>query len=397
MRRSWSFRGGLAAAVVVAALVVPVAASAQGAFYQATAAEVSGGPAGSLIRDEAMNGAPLSATSTRILYRSTASDGKTIVPVSGVVIVSAGDPPAGGRPIVAWAHPTSGIVPKCAPSLAVFIYQQIQGLHELLQKGYVVVATDYPGLGTSEPHPYLVGVSEGNAVLDSIRAARQLLGAGASNKAALWGHSQGGQAVLYAADLAATYAPDLDIVGVAAAAPATEIGKLMMMDIGTSGGKNLTAMTLWTWNRYYGVPLDNVVLPAAIPLIDKLADICLESLVDMPGRMEIGKELQRGGLLSVDDITTIEPWKTYMDENTIGTLPPAMPVFIAQGTKDDTVDPSVTEAYMAELCAAGSRVAFYPMTGVGHLTAAKDSAGQAIAWMSDRFAGAPAPTSCPQN
>lgn len=390
------FRGGLGfLALIALAFVTGSHASAQGPFYNPTAAEVAGEP-GTLIRDEPMTGAPLDAVATRILYRSTDPNGE-VIPVSGVVIVPRTPAPAGGHPIVAWAHPTSGIIARCAPSMAIGIYSQIQGLRDMLQRGYIVVATDYPGLGTPEAHPYLVGVSEGNAVLDSIRAARQLLGAEASNKAALWGHSQGGQAVLYAADLAAKYAPDLDVVGVAAAAPATKIGTLMMDDIATSGGKNLTAMTLWSWNRYYGVPLDNVVVPSAIPHINKLAESCLESLVDIPERLMIGQELQKGGLVSVPDITKLEPWKTLMDTNTIGTLPPAMPVFIAQGTADDTVDPSVTTSYFHDLCAAKSDVAFYSMPGVGHLTAARDSAPQAIAWIADRFAGVAAPTSCPQH
>lgn len=78
----------------------------------------------------------------------------------------------------------------------------------------VVVAADYPGLGTPGMHPYLIGESEGRAVLDSVRAARDLPDAGASNRFAVWGHSQGGHASLYTGELAASYAPDLRLVGV---------------------------------------------------------------------------------------------------------------------------------------------------------------------------------------
>jgi hypothetical protein len=81
-----------------------------------------------------------------------------------VVIIPAGTVPPEGRPIIAWAHPTTGIVPHCAPSLAIFFFQQVQGLREMVRRGYIVAATDYPGLGTPGPHPYLVGVSEGRAV-----------------------------------------------------------------------------------------------------------------------------------------------------------------------------------------------------------------------------------------
>src|ERR1700759_2086308 len=98
------------------------AANAQGAFYRAPASEADGAP-GTLVRQEIIDGAPLGATAYRVLYRSTGLDNKPIL-VSGVVIVPPGDPPPGGRPIVAWAHPTSGVVPRCAPSLAIFLFEQ---------------------------------------------------------------------------------------------------------------------------------------------------------------------------------------------------------------------------------------------------------------------------------
>src|SRR6202789_3580909 len=183
------------------------AANAQTEFYRAPASEVAGAP-GTLVRQEVIEGAPLGATAYRVLYRSTGLDDKPIL-VSGVVIVPPGDPPPGGRPIVAWAHPTSGIVPRCAPSLAIFLFEQIQGLRSFVRDGYVVAATDYPGLGTEGPHPYLVGVSEARAVLDSVRAAQALPGVGDAHRFAVWGHSQGGQAALFTGLLAKSYAPDL--------------------------------------------------------------------------------------------------------------------------------------------------------------------------------------------
>ena len=122
----------------------------------------------------------------------------------------------------------------------------MQGLRDMVNRGYVVTATDYPGLGTAGPHPYLVGISEARAVLDSVRAARDMLGTGGGRRFAVWGHSQGGQASLYSGILGHSYAPDLDLVGIAAAAPATELAVLMADDLNSNGGRNLTAMTLWS-------------------------------------------------------------------------------------------------------------------------------------------------------
>ena len=50
-----------------------------------------------------------------------------------------------------------------------------------MDAGYVLAATDYQGLGTPGPHPYLVGAAEAMNALDSVRAARNLTEAGASS------------------------------------------------------------------------------------------------------------------------------------------------------------------------------------------------------------------------
>jgi hypothetical protein len=123
------FLFGIVAAVIAFAGCVEIA-QAQTAFYDAPASLRAGLP-GSLVRQEPMEGAPLGAATYRVLYRSTGLNDEPIV-VSGVVIVPPGPPPPGGRPIVAWAHPTSGIVPHCAPSLAIFLFQQIQGLRSMV-------------------------------------------------------------------------------------------------------------------------------------------------------------------------------------------------------------------------------------------------------------------------
>ncbi|MBV9999263.1 MAG: alpha/beta fold hydrolase [Verrucomicrobia bacterium] len=365
------------------------AALAQSAFYHALAAELPG-PPGTVIRAEPRPGAPLQAAAYRILYRSTGLKGEPIA-VSGIVIIPYGAVP--GRPIVAWAHPTSGIVPYCAPSLARFFFQQVQGLREMLRRGYIVVATDYPGLGTPGPHPFLVGVSEGRAVLDALRAARVLAGNGAGARVALWGHSQGGQAVLYAARLARDYAPELDVAGVAAAAPASELGVLLRDDLTSPGGKNLLAMTLWSWSRVFGVPINQVVAPAAMPAVTRLAQLCLESPIDILPRRAVGRALQRH-FLTVDHLTDVEPWRSLLAENTIGTLPPAIPVFLAQGTADDTIRPQVTLDYMRRLCAAGSKVRLLMLPGVGHAWIARDAADPVIEWISQRFARIAPPNDC---
>src|ERR1700722_18754519 len=93
-------------------------AHAQTPFYQASAQQLAG-PPGTIIRSEPMLFAPAGAQGHRGLSRSTRLRGEPIA-VSGVIVVPPGPAPSGGRPIVAWAHPTTGVVPHCAPSLALF-------------------------------------------------------------------------------------------------------------------------------------------------------------------------------------------------------------------------------------------------------------------------------------
>ena len=142
-----------------------------------------------------------------VLYRSTGVDGKPVA-VSGTVSVPKGQAPKGGWPVITWGHGTTGIADACAPSrdsasnpahgLIAYAYPLLQ---RWLKAGYAVVRTDYEGLGTPGDHPYLIGRSEGYSMLDTVRAARKLdkrLG----RRVIIAGHSQGGQAALWAASLA---------------------------------------------------------------------------------------------------------------------------------------------------------------------------------------------------
>src|ERR1700744_1495219 len=366
-------------------------ASAQTPFYNAPRSSLAG-PPGTIVRQERIDGAPLGAVAYRTLYRSTELKGEPIF-VSGVIVVPQGDPPAGGRPIVAWAHPTSGVTPRCAPSLAIFLFQQIQGLRSFIDRGYVVAATDYPGLGTPQTHPYLVGDSEARAVIDIVRAASSLPGAGGGIRFAVWGHSQGGQASLFTGMIAKSYAPELELAGVAAAAPATDLAALMKDDIGTSGGNNIMAMTLWSWHRVFDASLAKIVDPRAMQTLDRLARVCIEGPFALPARQKIGQALGQH-FLTVDQPADLEPWHSLLEKNSAGALPSDIPVFLAQGTTDQIINPSVTRDYMGKLCSAGSKVKLMILPNIGHGRAAQASTMAAVNWIADRFAGGAAPDDC---
>ncbi len=94
------------------------------------------------------------------------------------------------------------------------------------------------------------------------------------------------------------------------------------------------------------------------------------------------------------DPTEVEPWRGIMLRNTPGQAAAGAPVFIAQGTADTTVRPEITKRFGEALCKQGTRVSFIELPDVTHTFAAKNSVGQALAWMGERFRGAPAPSDC---
>ncbi|MBA3606771.1 MAG: lipase, partial [Acidimicrobiia bacterium] len=92
--------------------------------------------------------------------------------------------------------------------------------------------------------PYLVGESGAMNELDAVRAARSIDAADAGADVAVWGHSQGGHVALFTGQLAPVYAPELNIVGVAAGAPVPDLVELFKVNVATTVGKILISMAL---------------------------------------------------------------------------------------------------------------------------------------------------------
>jgi acetyl esterase/lipase len=360
------------------------------AFYSAPD-PIPAGKAGDVLRADPVEEGSDGARSWRILYRSTGMKGEPEA-VSALLVVPDGPAPAGGRSVVAWAHPTTGVVPDCAPSLQPNWRKTIPGLDLLVKAGVVVVATDYPGLGTPGVHPYLVGASEARAVVDSVRAARNVKEAAAGSRFAVWGHSQGGHAAVFTGQLAGTLAPELELVGVAAAAPATQLAELLEMDLGTKLGNVLAAEALWSWSKVFETPLSKVLHADAIPVVEKVAARCIrdpgEGIVAFADAMPL-----RNGFLSVR-MAAVEPWASIMKENSPGAARIAAPVFLSQGTIDSVVRSRVTATYGGVLCAQGTAVRYLLVPYESHFLVAFHTADQAVQWMGDRFAGKPAPDDC---
>ncbi len=400
-RRTWRWVRtlGLALAALVALAVVVVVIvlrraqpSHPGSFYSAPS-PLPSGPPGTIIRFEPLTDLPAGARGWKILYLSTSYTGKPTA-ISGAVFAPTTPAPHGGRHVVAWSQGTVGVASRCAPSLLSDAgAHAIDGLPAFLKAGDAVVATDYQGLGTPGPHPYLVGKSEAISVLDGVRAAHNLSEAGAGTAFVVWGVSQGGHAALFTGQYAASYAPDLKLIGVAAGAPASALIPLFQGKIGTDFGNLLAAFALDSWAQVYpDLKLDHIVTAAARPIVRNTATYCIHNMTQALPAVLHAKVLKIT-FLSKQPWET-EPWKSELETNTAGHMPIRAPLFIGQGATDPLVLPAVQAGFVKSLCTAGETVAYRTYPGVGHVDVGPAALSDVTAWIADRFAGKPAPNTC---
>jgi pimeloyl-ACP methyl ester carboxylesterase len=349
-------------------------------------------PAGTIIRSEMVSpdpGLPTGTRAWRVLYHSTSGSGGDLAE-SGVVVVPGGTPPPGGFPIVSWAHGTTGVASGCAPSVTGT--SPVPDLAAHIRSSQIVVATDYRGLGAPGRHPYLVGISEAQDVLDAARAARSLLGGAASNAVAVLGFSQGGQAALFAGEVAPSYAPELFLAGVAAVAPVTSV--LDLAPTGDqpppSGQSAFTAMVLYAWARHYGTfRLGSVLTPAGIADLSAVSSSCVNTIASLydavaPGRFFLPGWQARPAVQAANRA------------NRPGNAPTSAPILIVQGTADAVVPFAQTTRFVTrQLCSDQyDTVDYVAERGMGHSQALDQSTALIDRWLQARFSGKSGTDSC---
>ena len=368
----------------IAATILGIALSSTGAVAA---------PPGTLISADPVVETPGGMQAWKVRYWTTSDRGAEIE-VTGMVVAPREAMPQTPRKVLAWTHGTSGVASKCAPSQMGNFFEATPGLADAIRRGYTVVAPDYPGLGSTMPHPYLGGISTANSVLDAVRAARGIAGAAAGSSFAVWGESQGGHAALWTGQRARAYAPDLTLTGIAAAAPPTDLVENLSAGSDPSIRAFLTAFTAYSWSQHYGAPLSTLGKRSTQGVITRIAQNNCIVLGAKPklGTM-LGVLVLRRDLKNVD-LGRIQPWARISRDNSPSARDPGVPMLIAQNPKDVIVGPAVTQTYVRKLCRNGARLRFISINGQGHETSAKDSAGVTLDWIDARFAGRPAPSDC---
>jgi alpha-beta hydrolase superfamily lysophospholipase len=247
-----------------------------------------------------------------------------------------------------------------------------------------VVATDYRGLGTAGLHPYLVGLAAGRDVLDAARAVDDLPGVATSASTLLWGHSQGGHAALFAAQLAAADAADLTIEGTVAVAPAADLRRLAGGTTGQPPLPGVALLMLGSWASHYGLEAHDVLTEPAVSRLSRLEETCDPNTIvgDIFPEPVVSRP-----------VTEVEPWAQRLAENTPGRTEVSGPVLLVQGGQDELIEPASTAELFRRLCRHDAAVELRGFSQAGHAVAVR-ALDQVIAWLDHRHAGRSAADEC---
>jgi len=359
-------------------------------FYD-TPKDLSASPPGALLRKEVVTQyvLPTGVTAVRILYRSEAAAGAAVAS-SAAILIPAGNKPAGGWPVIVFAHGTSGVARQCAPSAMKDVYYGQLGLFDFVKAGFAVIAVDYHGLGTKGPHQYMDKVSQANDAIFAVPAAR----AAVSSLGEKWvvdGHSQGGLTAWGVAEQEAVLKQP-DYLGAVAVAAATHLDGWLVAhpDTTKNAGFYLAWFAYGIHARFPGFEVTNMLSPAGLAHYREITTqgcwlngYTLYLGTDAPAMTKAGWSQDR--------------WvQKFMKESRAGAAPIEGPLLALAGEGDTAVPLAAVRDIVDRACREHLHVTFRSYPGYEHdETMAKTTADQ-IAWIKDRFAGTPESGNCPR-
>ena len=353
-------------------------------FYD-TPDPLPAGRPGELIRSQPFDEyeLPLSVSAVRILYHSRSASGEDVA-VSGVVLYPYGKrPPAGGWPVIAWAHAATGIARQCAPSLMRNVGHG-PFLSMYLNLGYAVVATDYAGLGTRFRNAFLDGPSNASDVINSVLAAR----AAAPQLGARWivmGEAEGALAATGVAEKE-NEVRDPNYLGGVAISVLASARESYEHSVNGSSSAMLPSLAYGVKTVYPQFQVTDILTEKALPLYNRLEQTCSQERTTPE--------------LSLAEI--VKPgWETnpfvrkYFDRNEIGQTRAYSPIFVITGDADPAIPPTTRAQAFARMCKQGDRVQWERYPGLDSGRVIGESVRDQIGWIEARFAGRASPTNCP--
>ncbi|OQQ24862.1 hypothetical protein A6410_20330 [Prescottella equi] len=396
-------------AVWAGVVAVPATAGAAPAppgvddFYRAPDGFESTSP-GTILRERPMQLAsysalPFNAQAWQLLYRTTDLAGGPMSAVT-TVILPAGPPPPGGRPLLSYQMATDSIDPGCAPSVAMqpgsgvesFTTQgQMTFVGQALQRGWAVSVPDHEG-----PAPRVGTPREpGYVALDGIRAAEQFapLGlSGVQTPVGLWGYSGGGLASAWAAQVQPTYAPELNVRGFALGSPSPDPGAVVHRLNGTAWS-GLQTMVLASARKIFpdaAREIDARLTPEGHAALAAPSDQCLTTTIVS----NLFRDNTGFWTVPLTELFQVPAVASAIEQTKLGGTAPAAPVYLYSGVNDEIV-PIATVDRLAEAYCAGGTPLTYRRDDISlHATLIVTGAADALNWLGDRIAGQPSAPGC---
>lgn len=332
----------------------------------------------------------LAAESLKIRYRSTSGIDGSPTSVSGVVFVPKGNPPPGGWVVASVAHATAGVTTDCAPSNFPNLLGSLPEAVVSLSEDYVVVISDYQGLGSPGVHPYLEPKTAAYNVIDAVRAAREAV-PNTSDRWIAFGQSQGGQAVWAANEQAAEYGSGLNLTGVVAASPATDLRPMAEAVINGT----------LTPDQVVLLPLLLEGLRAVDPEFDPmdylhgdLAERHDVFLACADTNQELKAILARAAKPADYRPATPEAadrLRRLLAAHSLPSQPTTAPMLVAYGQNDPILKSEWTAAAVTQACRQGDKIEAHELAGQGHTVSVSSDA---TTWLTARIAGQPMVSTC---
>lgn len=392
--------GLLTAALAVGAVVgMPAAAAPEPAaaqvlppdddpFYQPPDGFESTAP-GTVLRTRPVTvtglGIPIPVSSTQILVRSTDTKDRPVAVASTLMVPMT--PYPGSRPLLSYQQAIDSLGDQCNPSytLRKGTMQELPLLAMGLAKGWAVVTTDFQG----PRNAYGAGRMAGHAVLDAVRGALRLPDTGLSptTPVGMWGYSGGGQATTWAAQLAPSYAPELDIKGVAAGGVPADLDQVLRkVDGGVFSGVVFAAV--FATAREYP-ELATLYNDLGRATDERIKDMCQAELaVTLAGRR------LNEFTTAADPLSEPVAVEVLRDDSLGRDGAPTAPLFLFHSFLDELVPVAVARNLKSDYCAEGTRVRYYEDYVSEHISLDITAAPLAVSYLGARFAGLPAPTDC---
>ncbi|WP_460868527.1 lipase family protein, partial [Rhodococcus aerolatus] len=323
----------------------------------------------------------------QLVYRSTDTAGRPVAAVTTVVLPTG--PPTGPRPLVSYQAAINSLDPDCSPSRllpAGRLSEQLMVAFMLL-RGWAVALPDHEGPAAA----YSAGRLAAQVTLDGIRAVQSFAPAGTAGPGSpvgLWGYSGGGLATAWTAELARSYAPELDVVGAAAGGVPVDFGAIVAGSDGSGAFGLLFAAAAGLAREYPGMEMDTLLNDRGKALVQTMSGECVEGA------------LAAGNGLSFDELS-VSPGavgtpgvQAALADNSLGQAVPTMPVLLYHSVNDTLIPTAGADALNRTYCDGGGTVEYQKSPITDHVQVAVFAIGNVLRFLDDRFAGRPPVSTC---